>query len=288
MDRQRIAHQPTLEASMSPMIALTIRHPMVLAWLMALALALLQIGTADAAFDHQYKAFGSVLDAAVSHGKVDYNAVKQHQPELDAHLNTVANLSAGEFETFSRAQQLAFYINAYNGRILHEVASHYPIKSVMDIQGVFKKNTFTVAGRLLTLDRLENEVLRPTFHEPRIHFAINCAARSCPPLQGKPFTANQLDQQLEQAARGFMTDPKQNRYDPTSNTVQISKLLEWFGGDFLSKYPDASPRKGLTPEQAAVLTFAAQFVGQGPMKTFLRSGTPRVVFMEYDWRLNSV
>ncbi len=208
-----------------------------------------------------------ILRAHVKGGKVAYSRIKASEGEaLDAYLETVAGAS---LKGLSRNEKLAFYINAYNALVIRSVIRRLPLKSVMKVKGFFDKARHKVAGRKITLNDLENKIIRPRFKEPRIHFALVCAAKSCPPLMGRAFAAKTLKRDLERLTRRFLN----SRYGLVieGGTVKASQLFNWYKQDFVDA--NGSVGKYLAryrKADAALLT---------------REGL-KVSHLKYDWSLN--
>ena len=181
------------------------------AQLTALAVAFASITLGAAAFDHAHTPYAKVLRQFVQTPFVDYAALKNERSALDASVDAFAQPSIAEEQAWPREQRLAFWINAYNAFTLRAIVDHYPIKgswlslqprnSIRQIDGVWTTIAWQAAGRRVTLDDIEHKILRAQFKEPRIHFAINCASISCPPLPPEPYLAPTLDAQLDAAAR---------------------------------------------------------------------------------------
>ena len=173
--------------------------------------------------------------------------------------------------------KLAFLCNAYNVNVLKMVvgdAAKEDFTSVMDIPGFFDTRSITVAGKQMTLNALENEQIRP-MGDPRIHAALVCAAMSCPPLRGEPYTAKQLDKQLNDQSRRWINDPKRNGIDEQGR-LGVSMIMQWYGDDF-----SVDPYAGVV---GFVRTFAKP---AGPIgRRLSREDAPPVHFLKYDWRLN--
>ena len=192
---------------------------------------------------------------------------------LRAFLSTVAN---ADTSGWSRNEKLAFYINAYNAYTVGSVIELWPISSVMKIKGpdFFKGRKHRVAGRSLSLDQLENSVIRKRFREARIHFAVNCASKSCPPLARRAYTAKGLSGQLERQTKAYIRSAV--KVDSSKKIARLSKIFEWFASDFDSSGSKdgvgvrSFVAKRLRPEEAAVL----------------RDPSTKVVFDEYSWQLN--
>jgi hypothetical protein len=247
------------------------------------ALVLATADTASAAVaaagDREHAAWTSLLRRYVSDGLVDYAALKRGRPELDGYLRSLESVERSELEAWPRADQLAFWINAYNAYTVRLVLDHYPLRSIRSIGflpgSAFKRKFIPldrVAGGKLSLDDIEHRILRERFHEPRIHFAIVCASRSCPVLRDEAYRGRDLDAQLDDAARAFLRDPARNRYDPASRTLSLSSIFKWFRDDF----------------EAAAGTLAGYVAlyADEPTAEALRCGSVRVEFLDYDWSLN--
>jgi Protein of unknown function, DUF547 len=138
-------------------------------------------------------------------------------------------------------QQLAHWINVYNVNTVATILESYPVKSIRDIStdpiirlNVFKKERVPVGNAKLSLNDVENEKIRDGFKDPRIHFAINCAAKSCPPIRTEAFTAEKLDAQLDDQTRAFLNGPNGARFKREGDTLVITttKIMDWFGDDF--------------------------------------------------------
>ena len=232
-------------------------------------LLLVYAAAADPGFDHSYAGYQSVLTARVSGGRVDYAGLKAAPAALDAFL---AGVNAAPVASFSAPQQKAFYINAYNALTLDLIADNYPIASVRDLDGgkVWDTRSFSVGGARLSLNAIEDTKLR-SLGDPRIHAAVNCAAVSCPPLQSRAFLPETLDAQLDAATRAWVST-----MNVSGGVISISKIFEWFSGDFA--------RYGGTA-QAAALGFIGAYA-PADKAAALKAGV-EVKFAEYDWRLNS-
>ncbi|MDG1443152.1 MAG: DUF547 domain-containing protein [Pseudomonadales bacterium] len=191
-------------------------------------------------FDHSHSEFTQVLQKVVHKqaraSRVDYVRLTQDSDGLLKYLATLSSVSERQFYLFTKPQQLAFLINAYNGYQLKLVIDHYPIKSIKDVGNFFRSpwdiEFFQLFGDDVSLNLIEHGMLREQFNEPRIHFAVNCASISCPPLQRVAFQAVQLDEQLEAATVNFLNDESVNRVDPNSSRLLVSKIFDWYGEDF--------------------------------------------------------
>lgn len=227
-----------------------------------------------AALDADHREFAAVLGAVVKPDGVDYAALLRDHAALDRYR---AQLAAAPVPT-ERSAKLALFINAYNAETLALViarlpadATRWPAWSIQDagsaFTSVWKSASFVVAGSRYTLDQLEHAVLRP-LGEPRIHLAINCASRSCPPIAAEPYRAATLEAQLEAAARAFVASSYHLRLE--GGVLRVNPILDWFGDDF---------RAG-----GGVRAFLAARAS-GPVAAHLATDRP-LRFFDYDWKLN--
>ena len=162
-------------------------------------------------------------------GNVNYGAIKRNPLELKA---LVKRYETTDAKALMEADREAFYLNAYNILVISEVAAHYPAESVQKIPGFFDKNLVTVAGEKMTLNDLEAKKLREPFHDPRIHFAVNCASIGCPALRPEAYVAARLDAQLLDQTQRFLRDHSRNRYNVDAETLELSMIFKWYAGDF--------------------------------------------------------
>lgn len=161
-------------------------------------------------------------------GNVNYKGFDK--TALNAYLQT---LSVNPPQSgWSADAQKAYWINAYNAFTVSLILENYPVQSIKDIGGVFKspwdKPFITIGVKNYTLNQIEHDILRKQFNDPRIHFAIVCASRSCPVLRREAFDASKLNGQLDEQTKIFLNDPSKNRV----NAGQISKIFDWFKSDF--------------------------------------------------------
>lgn len=229
--------------------------------------------------DSLHAPYDALLRAHVRNGLVDYDAFAR-APEFSAYLATLARTDPTRLP---RVQQLALWINAYNAYTIAQINAHHERRSIRNINkalgfaslgGAWREKMATVGGVAYSLDELEHERIRPVFREPRIHFAIVCAALGCPPLRAEAYAGERLDQQLDEQAREFLLQsPGKNRVDVAARTVYLSPIFRWFRGDF-------------APSEPALLQWIARFFPAGADAEFLRSGRARIKWTEYDWSLN--
>jgi len=168
-------------------------------------------------------------------GLVNYKGFQKDKAELDAYLKTLGDNAPQS--GWSSNEQMAYWINAYNAFTVSLIVKHYPVKSIKDIAGnIYKINTpwdikfINIGGKKYDLNNIEHGILRKKFDDPRIHFALVCAAISCPRLRNESYAAATLDAQLEDAGKGFLNDKSKNNI--TAGKAELSKYFSWYKGDF--------------------------------------------------------
>jgi hypothetical protein len=175
------------------------------------------------------KADGFFKRYVTTTGKVRYDAIKE-KPNLLNSLYAELNSTKPSEDDPSRFQ--AFYINAYNLAVIKTVVNNYPISSPMEVSGFFESVKHPVAGEKITLNHLENKILRKKFKEPRFHFVLVCGAVSCPPIVNFAYTPEMLNVQLEQQATLALNNPQFIRMQPSKKTVELSEIFKWYKEDF--------------------------------------------------------
>ena len=165
-----------------------------------------------------------------ANGNVNYKSFKIDHKKLLEYINILAILkSKPEFDSISREEKLAFWINAYNALTIDLIIKNYPVKSIKDIKNPWEQRLWQFGDKWYNLEDIEHKILRK-MDEPRIHFAIVCASYSCPKLQNTAFTADNLEEQLTMASQEFLSDT--NRNEISENTLKLSKIFRWFDKDF--------------------------------------------------------
>lgn len=224
---------------------------------------------AAATVDHRI--FAELLVKYVKNGVVDYAGFKAEEGRLDQYLKVLEQVDP---DSLPRQEQFAFYIDAYNAWTIKLVLTGYPgLKSIKDLGSLFQtpwaKEFVRLNGKTLSLDDIEHHILRPRFKDPRVHFAINCSAKSCPPLLTEPYRGDTLDAQLTRAASEFLNRPANTRLQ--GNVLWVSSIFKWFTEDFNND----------------VVGFYQKYA-QGELKQKLEAGRDRieVKYLDYDWSLN--
>jgi hypothetical protein len=230
--------------------------------------------TVDAAtakmFDHS--AFDAILRAHIREGMVDYQALKaEHAQELDAYI---ATLGAADEDAFvGPDDELAFWLNAYNAFVIKGVLELYPgLEKTTGVRDFFEEKRWEVAGALRSLNEIENDIIRPKFEDPRIHFILVCAAQSCPPLQDRAMNPAKLQAQLDDATRTAVNNTKYVQVDARRKALRLTRIMRWYRADFVEK-------------DGSLEAFVLRYLDE-PAKSQLEAGGYTIEFMDYDWRLN--
>ncbi len=248
---------------------------------------------AHAAFDQLHLQLSAELKKYVDSAGVHYCLWHEHPEWLNQYLADLAAISPDEYGKFSESEKKALWINAYNAIIIKIVIDHYPIHgqktyypsdSARQIPSLWEAYRFRVAGQDVNLYDIEHKVIRKEFKDPRMHFAVVCAARGCPCLMTSAYTAATLERDLDKAAWQFMTDPSHVRFDREHKVVQVSRLFQWFPLDF-NVTPQTSA--ALPPsDDEVVLAYVLSYAGREIQKEFADPKLVRVIYMPYNWSLN--
>lgn len=274
--------------------------------LLVLALLVATPGVSMAQFDHDHTAWNQLLSRHVrvlpgGHATaVSYRGLAIERVALRNYLASLSRVTQAEYDAWTRPQRLAFLINAYNAFTVEKILTRYPdLKSIRDFGTVFgnpwKDRFFTLLGEAQHLDGVEHEVIRKpgAFDEPRIHFAVNCAAVGCPALREEAYVALRLEAQLQAQTLRFLSDRSRNRIVGTVGTVgtvgavgvsggrlELSRIFDWYGGDFVAG-------RGRWVSLVQFLSQHAQALsGDERERQALREGRLPIHYLDYDWRLN--
>ena len=251
--------------------------------LAVLLVSLAAAARAQEAFD--YSSYAEALERAVTpDGRVRYKELKENPEDLDVFLRQLAATSPeNRPELFPTPEaQAAYWINAYNAFVLHEVVKHYPVESVRDLKfgfGLlfFKSKRFVAGGKRYSLDDIEHGILRQRYRDARIHFAVNCASASCPPLRREPYLAEKLEAQLEDATLSFIQ--RRENVWMRGDVLFLSAIFDWYKEDFMRA---AAAKANGRP---TVVDYVTRYL---PAETAerVKKENPRVEFYNYDWTLN--
>ena len=212
-----------------------------------------------------HQVFDELLQKYVNQtGRVNYSGFKADEAKLDKYLS-VLKTNHPDKKTWTRNERLSYWINAYNAFTIKAILEEYPIQSITELAdgNIWDVKWIKIGSNMYSLNGIEHEVIRTNFKEPRIHFAVNCAANSCPPLLNKAYQAASLEQQLQEQADAFINNKSFNILEP--NDLVLSKIFEWYADDFGSLQEYINPFTGIRINPNASITFAP-----------------------YDWSLNQV
>lgn len=234
----------------------------------------------DAAYDALLSRYVSASADGVN--RVDYARWRASAADRAALDGYVAELAAQRPSSFARDRAFAYWVNLYNAVTLQVILERYPVRSIRDIRsegagldpraliGPWRTRRVTVEGRRLSLDEIENSILRPTYNDPRVHYAINCASIGCPNLMNRAWRAESLNADLDAAARAYVNHPRGVSVGG-NGAVRASSIYRWFREDFGGGDANviAHLRRYAAPELAARL-----------------EGATRISGHDYDWALN--
>jgi len=257
------------------------------AWLLMIA------ATSALAFDHTHATWDGLLKqnvVLISQGNASqlrYGELQRQHAALKTYLAALSAVGEADYRGWSKTQQLAFLINAYNAYTVELILTRYPdLKSIKDLGSLFqspwKQKFVPLLGQTLSLDDIEHGLIRApgVFDDPRIHFAVVCASVGCPMLRNEAFTGDQLEAQLADAMRRFLSDHSRNRFDAANGKLQVSKIFDWYGKDF------AQGNAGFNNLAQTFAKYADQLAESAEDRERIRRGDYRLEFLDYDWKLN--
>ncbi|NJO01157.1 MAG: DUF547 domain-containing protein [Bacteroidia bacterium] len=202
-----------------------------------------------------------VKEYVTSTGKVNYAGIKTQQTKLNDYLTLLAQNAPQD--SWSKEEKLAYWINLYNASTVSLILKNYPLTSIMKLDKPFDTKFVKSGNRTISLNQLENEIIRPTFKEPRIHFVVNCAAISCPKLRNEAYQAANLSKQLDSQA-SFFINSVHNKL--SAKRAELSKIFDWYKDDFGTK--------------ANLISFINRYATQK------LATDAEITYLEYNWNLN--
>ncbi|NNJ89269.1 MAG: DUF547 domain-containing protein [Eudoraea sp.] len=202
-----------------------------------------------------------VKEFVQKNGNVDYKGFKEKETELKKYLIYLEGFTPTV--AWSQNEKLAYYINLYNAGTIALILENYPVESIKDIKRPWGKARLKIGDDSVSLGHIEHRILRK-MHEPRIHFAINCASYSCPKLLNEAYTADKMEKQLQEATFNFVNDPSKNKI--AENSLELSAIFKWFKGDFTDK--------------RSLITYLQPYT-----KISIKKDA-KISYLSYDWRLN--
>lgn len=233
-------------------------------------------------FDHSHQAWDALLKKHVavldgSHAsQLRYAGMAQDRAALKRYLGELSAVTEAQFSTWSKPEQMAFLINAYNAFTVEKILTRYPdIRSIWDFGKVFgnpfRDEFFSLLGRGASLDWIEHGVLRKRYAEPRVHYAVNCASVGCPMLREEAYIAGRLERQLEEQAERFLSDRSRNRF--AEGRLHVSKIFDWFKEDF-------------EPRSRYFARYAELLAARPEERSLIAQAAAPLSFLDYDWSLN--
>jgi len=248
-----------------------------------LALLLSFAWATPAAQDH-YTALEHTLQRVVGPtGNVRWKVLQTDHAELDSFVTWLAGAGPGSTPALfpNRTARLAYLINAYNALVLSGVLPHYPTDSVMKIAGgaFFRTGSFVLDGKKTSLDQIE-EAMRKSFRDPRIHYAINCGSKSCPPHWRETADPDRLDAQLAEAEARILQNTRFVRLDGSAGIIELNKIFDWYSGDF------AASAKSPAGNPATVVDYLKAHMPELYRPLLEGRKVWKVTYLEYDWGLN--
>jgi len=245
-----------------------------------------------ATFDHTHKQWDELLKkhvVLISSGNASqtrYAGFKQEHTRLKTYLSELSGVDLKDFDTWTKPQQLAFLINAYNAFTIELILTKYPdLKSIKDtgslLSNPWKKKFFTLLGEKQHLDGIEHGMIRQkgVYDEPRIHFVVNCASIGCPALLAEAITTEKIDAQLEDSLIRFLSDRSRNRYD-ANGVLKVSKIFKWYRHDFESGH------RGFTSLERLFSMYAHLLADTADAQKKIKDMKADITFLDYDWKLN--
>jgi hypothetical protein len=246
--------------------------------------------------DALHQPFDQLLDLNVRDGLVYYRALKSERGRLDRYVASL-NVPAATYDKWSREDKLAFWLNGYNALVLRTVIDHYPIKgkaadypsgSIRQISGAFERAKHRLAGRSLTLDEIEKTVL-PEFKDPRVYLALGRGAVGSGRLRSEAYTSARVAQQLDAVQSEFVGERQMLNIDRLTGQMSVTPLISWHEKEFVAAYDKGAegPYGQRSPIERAIVAFAMPHLLRLE-KEFVEKNAFRVVFHQFDWRLNDL
>jgi hypothetical protein len=235
-----------------------------------------------------HRPLDQILDVNVRDGLVYYRALKGERGRLDRYIASL-NVTPATYQGWSKGQQMAFWVNAYNAFVLETVINHYPLHgTIKQIPGAFDKTPWRAAGRTVTLDQIEKTIL-PEFKEPRLYLALGRGGVGSGRLRSEAYTADRLEKQLGEIQSEFVNDRHMYRIDRLANTVAVTPIFSWREAEFVAAYADKADAvfAQRSPVEKAVIAFITPHLLPSE-KELIRKNEWKMTFLEMDWRLNDL
>ncbi len=226
----------------------------------------LTIGVSAKPFTTFFTDADEFLSQWVMKGNVNYTGVKKNFSQIESLYQQIGEMDLSQA---TDVEKKAFYINSYNLAVIYQVAKYYPLKSPMNKSGFFDRVDHKIAGEKMTLNELEIKKIVLPYGDPRIHFAVACAAKSCPPLASFAYVPDQLDKQLAQRTKESVNSNEFIQIKPNANQVAVSKIFDWYKKDF-------------TKDGQTIVEFLNKYRGESIPASY------QLTHYEYNWELNDM
>lgn len=228
----------------------------------------------------RHRLFTELLSSYVHDGIVNYKKLRS-DGRLAGYIGWLAKTDPDSLP--NEKDKLAFWVNAYNAYTLKIICDNYPVESINDLHTgglvigtatVWDKKFVIVNGKTMSLNSIEHEIVRPQFKDPRGHFALVCASKSCPQLRSEAYEGTTLDRQLDDQGKAFLSDPLRNEFDPVKKHADISRIFDWYKSDF-------------GPSDTEVLRYVSRFLSDSVARQILAAPNEwEIGYKSYDWSLN--
>ncbi len=240
---------------------------------MLISILLFTMVTQGNEFDHFHKNLNLVLKTYVRNGNVNYSDLKSNPYTLNQYIKETSSVSKNNFENWTRDQQLAYLINLYNAITLKLIIDNYPLKSIKNIDSPWDMKIVNLFGESITLNQLENKIIRKNYNEPRIHFVLVCAAKGCPILINEAYLPVKLNIQLDEQTKEFLLDKNKNSFNIENSEITISPIFDWYKDDFKES-------------SNSVIEFIKPYLSE-ELSSKTHPGENSVInYSFYDWSLN--
>jgi hypothetical protein len=247
--------------------------------------------------DALHRPYEEILDIYVRDGLVYYFALRQERAKLDRYVQALGDVPPGTLKGWAPDRQLAYWINAYNAFVLRTVIDHYPIRgkspdyppnSIRQIPGAFERRQFRAAGRMITLDAIEKDVIGE-FNDARALLALGRGAVGGPRLKSEAYVAARLDSQLQKMASELVENRTLIFVDVPNERLSVNPLFSWREAIFTRSLANRAPAPyaDRSPIERSVLALIDPVLVPNEAE-FLRKNTFRMVFHDFDWKLNDL
>ena len=218
-------------------------------------------------------------------GEMNFAAAARDRSLLDQYLQKASQ--AGNLDTMDlpREEFLAFWLNLYHAVLVKTILNHYPLKSILDIPGVWEAEAFKMGDQKYSLNQIRSDKLLGAYRDEKINAVLACTAKSCPGFQREAYTGPKVEGQLYLQARQFVNNPRFNEITPGKKQILLSRIFKWYATDFTLDYGQFENDRGLRPEEFAVLSFVANSIEDPAKKDYLEQGNYKIKYLPFDWTL---